>query len=173
MPSRGEPTRTRRAECRDTIHRLREQFVPSSLLSSKRRKTSFLRSQRREDLFDSGAILGRLFHLALCARPPPLMARRAGKLFHECPALFRAKAQRLVNRTLTNEEEAVLCKPGTVQQLIQVPESNAFSIQKVLLPATSIGTPGDFDLREGKIEEAIVVRNAERNLRKTELPTLL
>jgi ribose 1,5-bisphosphokinase PhnN len=101
------------------------------------------------------------------------MSRRASKLFDQGATLFSAQAERLIHRTLSNKEESVLSKPSTVKEFVQVAESDAFAIEQILLPTTAIGATCDLNLREGEIEESIVIRNAERNLSKAELPPLL
>ena len=43
------------------------------------------------------------------------MACRPSKLLHECPTLFGAETECLVNGTLPNKEETVLCKAGPIE----------------------------------------------------------
>jgi hypothetical protein len=101
------------------------------------------------------------------------MTSGSSKLFDECSALLRTEAERLIHGALPNEEKAVLCKARAVEQLIEITEADALSIQQVLLPATSVRATRNFNLREREIEETIVVGDAERYLCKSELTALL
>ena len=65
------------------------------------------------------------------------------------------------------------CKPSTVKKFVQIAQSDALAIEQILLPTTAIGATCDLNLREGEIEESIVIRDAERNLSEAELPPLL
>jgi hypothetical protein len=132
-----------------------------------------LRSQRGKDLFNARAILGRLFHLSFSTRAAALVASRPSELFNECPTLFGAEAECLVNRALPNEEKTVLCKARAIKELVEIAEPDALSVQQVLLASTAICAACNLNLREGEIKEAIVVGDAERYLCKSELTALL
>jgi hypothetical protein len=101
------------------------------------------------------------------------MSRRASELFYQGATLFSAQAERLIHRTLSNKEESVLSEPSAVKEFVQVAKSDALAIEQVLLTATAIGTTCDLNLREGEVEEAIIIRNAERNFGEAELASLL
>jgi len=101
------------------------------------------------------------------------VSRRAGKLFYQGATLFSAQAERLIHRTLSNKEESILSEPSAVKEFVQVAQSDALAIEQVLLTTTAIGTTCDLNLREGEVEETIIIRNAERNFGEAELASLL
>jgi hypothetical protein len=136
-------------------------------------KAPLLRSQRGKDLFHARAILSCLFHLSFSTRAAALMTCRPSELFNECPTLFGAEAQCLVNGALPNEEKTVLCKARAIKELIKVTKPDALSVQQVLLSSASVRATRNLNLREGEIKEAIVVGDAERYLCKSELTALL
>jgi hypothetical protein len=115
---RCEPSPTLVAERCDSIHRFAQQLIAPSLLTGECGEAALLWTQRREDLLNARTILGCLFHFRLCSRTPSFMACRTGELFNERAALFGAKAERLINRTLPDKEEAILSEPCTVKQFI-------------------------------------------------------
>ena len=92
------------------------------------------------------------------------MARGAGKLFDERAALFSLEAQRLVNSTLTDEEEAILGEARTIEQLVEITEANLLAIEQVLLATTAISATGDLNFGEWQIEETILIGDGERYL---------
>ena len=132
-----------------------------------------MRSKGGKDLFNARAILGRLFHLSFSTRAAALVASRPSELFNECPTLFGAEAECLVNRALPNEEEAILCKARTIKELVEIAEPDALSVQQVLLASTAICAACNLNLCKGKVKEPIVVGDAERHLGESELATLL
>jgi hypothetical protein len=101
------------------------------------------------------------------------MSRCARKLFYQGATLFSPQAERLIHRTLSNEEEPVLSESSSIKKFVQVAKSDALTIEQILLTATAIGTTCDLNLREGEVEEAIIIRNAERNFGEAELASLL
>ena len=132
-----------------------------------------MRAEGAENLFDTGAIIDRLLHLGLCPSAASLMACGSGELFDECAALLCLEAQRLVDGSLANKEEPVFGEAGTIEQLVEIAQSDLLAIEQVLLATTTIGAAGDFDFGEWQIEESVVIGDGERYLGEAEWATLL
>jgi hypothetical protein len=171
--SRGDPGAARGSKCGDSLDRFGQQLFATGLLLRQRREATLLWTEGAENLLDTGPIVDCLFHLGFRSCAASLVARGAGELLNECAALLCLEAQRLVDGTLTNEEESVLGEARPVEQLVEVSKANLLAIEQVLLAATAIGATGNLNFGERKVKEPILIGDRERNLGEAERTTLL
>ena len=159
--ARGDPGAAGGTQCGDALDPFGKQLFAAGLLLCQRRKAALLWTEGSKNLLDTSPIINRLFHFSLSSRTTSFMARGASELFHERTTLFGLQAQRLVNGTLADEEEAVLGETSAIEQFVEIAKANLLAIEQVLLAAATIGAAGDLNLGEWEIKESVVIGDGE------------
>ncbi len=121
------------------------------------RQAASLGPQLGEHVADALEVGLRLRQLALGLLAATLVLADAGRLLEQRPTLLGPQREGLVDHALADEEEGVVGDVGVVEQLDQVAQADALTVEQVLVLTRAEQPAGELDLLEVDREQAVLV----------------